>query len=280
MGITALTEHQRALLDRWLPGAELTQNHSWGLVQTTVLQLESPEHGAVIVKAGGPADHHLRRELRAHREWLDPWVRTGHAPRLLHADEEAKLLVTRFLPGTLVEGHGAQDDPDTYRQAGELLSCFHAQQAVTVTDWDARLASRARSWLERPHRIDARSAAILSAEVDSWEPTGEVALVPTHGDWQPRNWLIDQGQVRVIDFGRADLRPRVEDLTRLVRQDFARDPRLEEAFLSGYGHDPRGGSLWRRTLVVEAIGTAVWAFGVGAEPFEQVGLRQIAQLLG
>lgn len=104
--------------------------------------------------------------------------------------------------------------------------------------------------------------------------------MPTHGDWQPRNWLIDQGQVRVIDFGRADLRPRVEDFARLARQDFARDPRLEEAFLAGYGHDPREGSLWRRTLVVEAIGTAVWAFGVGNEPFEQVGLRQIAQLLG
>ncbi|MGW6199374.1 phosphotransferase family protein [Kribbella sp. NPDC055110] len=28
-------------------------------------------------------------------------------------------------------------------------------------------------------------------------------LVPTHGDWQPRNWLVDNGTVRVIDFGRA-----------------------------------------------------------------------------
>lgn len=172
MALSALTEHQRALLDRWLPDAALAHDHSWGLVQTTVLQLESPVHGAVIVKAGGPADHHLRRELRAHREWLDPWVRTGHAPRLLHADEEAKLLVTRFLPGTLVEGHGAQSDPGTYRQAGELLARFHAQQAVTVTDWDARLADRARSWLEQPHRIDIHAAAHLSAEVDAWEPTG------------------------------------------------------------------------------------------------------------
>ena len=109
---------------------------------------------------------------------------------------------------------------------------------------------------------------------------GEVTLVPTHGDWQPRNWLIDEGTVRVIDFGRADLRPALEDLARLARQDFARDPALEDAFLSGYGADPREAGLWRRTLVVEAIATAAWAHGVGDEDFEQVGLQQISRLLG
>ncbi|ATG51716.1 hypothetical protein CFK38_09425 [Brachybacterium vulturis] len=140
-------------------------------------------------------------------------------------------------------------------------------------------ASRARGWLERPHRIDDGAVAALSAEIDGWGLEGEVMLVPTHGDWQPRNWLIDHGELKVIDFGRADLRPRVEDFARLARQDFARDPRLEEAFLKGYGHDPREADLWRRTLVTEAIGTAVWAFGVGNGPFEQAGLRQIAHLL-
>ncbi|WP_245822814.1 phosphotransferase [Brachybacterium avium] len=280
MGMTALTERQQALLARWLPGAELVEDHSWPLVQTTVLQLETPTHGAVIVKAGGPADHHLRRELRAHREWLEPWTRTGHAPRLLHAEEGAKLLVTEFLPGTLVEGHAAQDSPDTYRQAGELLARFHAQHAETVGDWHSRLACRARGWLERSHRISDGAVAALREEIDGWGSDGEVMLVPTHGDWQPRNWLIDHGEVRAIDFGRADLRPRVEDFARLARQDFTRDPRLEEAFLRGYGHDPRESDLWRPTLVTEAIGTAVWAFEVGNGPFEQVGLRQIAHLLG
>lgn len=280
MELPALTDDQQALLTHWLPGAVLVHDHSWHLVQTTVLQLEAPAHGTVIVKAGGLADHHLRRELRAHREWLDPWVRTGHAPQILHADADAKLLVTKFLPGTLVEGDPAQEDPETYRQAGELLARFHAQQVEASTDWNSQLAHRALGWFERPHRIDAESVTALRAEIDSWTRQGEVALVPTHGDWQPRNWLIHQGEVRVIDFGRADLRPRVEDFARLARQDFARDPQLEEAFVLGYGHDPRDGDLWRRTLVVEAIGTAVWAHGVGNESFERVGLRQITQLLG
>lgn len=63
-----------------------------------------------------------------------------------------------------------------------------------------------------------------------------------------------------------------------ARQGVARVPLLEGAFLQGYGHDPREAGLRRCTLVVEAIGTSVWAFGVGNEQFEQVGLRQIAQL--
>lgn len=275
-----LDDHQQALLAQWAPHAALVHDHSWGLVQTTVLELEDPERGTVILKAGGPADHHLARELRAHREWLRPWVRTGHAPQLLAADEEAKLLMTRFLPGQLVEGHRAQDDPDTYRQAGALLARFHAQHTETSREWGTRLAQRALDWLDRPHRIDAPSAAALRAEISTWPRSGEVTLVPNHGDWQPRNWLIDEGTVRVIDFGRADLRPAAEDFARLARQDFARDPALEHAFLQGYGHDPREAGLWRRTLVVEAIGTAAWAHGVGDEPFERVGLRQIAQLVG
>lgn len=77
-------------------------------------------------------------------------------------------------------------------------------------------------------------------------------LVPTHGDWHPRNWLVDDGTVRVTD--------------------------LEVAFLDGYGRDPREPAPWRRTLVGEAVGTSVWAYGVGDHEFEAVGHHQCAAL--
>jgi thiamine kinase-like enzyme len=105
-------------------------------------------------------------------------------------------------------------------------------------------------------------------------------LVPTHGDWQPRNWLVDaDGTVRVIDLGRADLRPAATDLARVDAQDFRRDPALEAAFLDGYGTDPRSPGLWLRTRLREAISTAAWAFRVGDEPFEQQGHQRIADAL-
>lgn len=276
--LTGLSVQQRALIEAWLPGAAAVADHSWGLVATTVLELLG-DQGRFIVKAGGPSDHHIAREIRAHRRWLEPWTSCARAPRLFAADEDAKLVVTHHLPGTLVQGHPAQDDPETYRQAGELLARLHGQYTEVSHHWNTVAAQRALRWFDRPHRIAPDAERALRAEIATWHDEA-VTLVTTHGDWQPRNWLIDDGTVRVIDFGRFDLRPAAEDLSRLSRQDFARDPRLESAFFEGYGNEPREPELWRRTLVGEAIGTAGWAHGVGDEAFEQVGLRQIDQQLG
>lgn len=272
-----LRPQQRELLSRWVPDALVVADHSWGLVETTVLELDSRDCGRLILKAGGASDAHIARELRAHRSWLAPWVTTGHAPELLYGDAPAKVLVTRYLPGRLVEGTAAQDDPETYRQAGELLARFHGQHTTYDIQWNQKFRARVERQLGLPHRIDADLERQVRAEVADW-PGGGADVVPTHGDWQPRNWLVDDGVVRIIDFGRADLRPPVEDFVRLGRQDFARDPRLEAAFLDGYGRDPREPKSWRRNLIGEAVGTAVWAYGVGDEDFEAMGHRLLRSL--
>lgn len=274
--LSSLRPDQRELVAQWLPSAEVVADHSWGLVDTTVLELRN-DGVRLIVKAGGPTDGHIARELRAHREWLRPWVSTAHAPELLFGDGAAKMLVTRYLPGRLVEGTDAQDDPETYRQAGSLLVAFHDQLTVLDDDWNDRFRARVARHLALPHRIDPEIVVMVHAEMSSW-PKGDARVVPTHGDWQPRNWLIDDGTVRVIDFGRADLRPPAEDFVRLARQDFARRPELEAAFLEGYGCDPRESAQWRRALVGEAVGTAVWAHGVGDEEFERFGHDLLAGL--
>lgn len=273
--LTRLDPDQRLLLARWVPDAQVVADHSWGLVQTVVLELSSAAQGHLILKAGGPEDGHIARELRAHREWLQPWTALGRAPLLLYGDAAAKILVTRWLPGRLVEGTPAQDDPDSYRQAGELMAVYHGQLSTHDADWHDKFRVRVERFLDRPHRISPEVESLVRAELLGW-PSGGAEVVPTHGDWQPRNWLIDDGVVRVIDLGRADLRPRTEDFVRLARQDFSRDPRLETAFLEGYGEDPREPEQWRRDLMSEAVGTAVWAYGVGDEEFERFGLRLLA----
>jgi Ser/Thr protein kinase RdoA (MazF antagonist) len=85
--------------------------------------------------------------------------------------------------------------------------------------------------------------------------------------------------VSVIDFGRAAMRPALTDFARLAVQDFRREPKLETAFLGGYGSDPRETDAWHRNRVREAIGTAAWACQVGDEPFEAQGHRMIAETL-
>jgi len=272
-----LSPQQQALVDQWLPSATVERNHSWGLVATTVLEI-AHAGSRFIVKAGGRDDHHIQRELHAHLNWLDPWTSRGRAPTLVHSSADAKLLVTRYLPGELVLGSEHADEPSTYRQAGELLALLHAQTVVTDDDYERRENDKSLAWLSQPHRIAATTVERLQTEIAAW-PTPSATLVPTHGDWQPRNWLIHDDVVSIIDFGRAAMRPAFTDFARLAVQDFRRDPRIETAFLDGYGTDPRETPAWHRTQVREAIGTAAWAYRVGNEPFEAQGHRMIADAL-
>lgn len=275
--LRGLSPRQRALLAEWLPGATIERDHSWGQVQTTVLEMT---HGGsrFIVKAGGDNDHHIERELRAHWNWLQPWTSIGRAPALEHGDALARLLVTRYLPGRLVLGSADAGAPATYRQAGRLLALLHAQTAITSNDYERRENHKSLTWLSGPHRITPSAAERLRAEVASW-PVPPAVLVPTHGDWQPRNWIVHDGVVSVIDFGRAALRPALTDFARLAAQEFRRDPGLEAAFLDGYGADPRERDAWHRTRVREAIATAAWSYQVGDERFEAQGHRMIAEAL-
>lgn len=272
-----LSPQQQALLQRWLPGARVAADHSWGQVQTTVLEVL---HAGTrfIVKAGGEDDHHIERELYAHLHWLLPWTSRGRAPALEHGDAGTKILVTRYLPGRLVLGSDHEDDTATYRQAGELLALFHGQASGTDDDYERRESQKALAWLSGPHRIAPAMTARLQAQIAAW-PEPPAALTPTHGDWQPRNWLVHHDNVGVIDFGRAAMRPALTDFARLAVQEFRRDANLEAAFLDGYGSDPREPDAWQRTLVREAIGTACWSYRLGIESFEAQGHRMIAEAL-
>lgn len=273
-----LPADQQAVLDGWLPGAVLVADHSWALGLRRVLELV---HGGLryALKAGGPDDGHMAREITAHDRWLSPWTVRGLAPLRVASDSRHRMLLSRWLPGELVEGSPAGFDRDTFRQAGLLLRLMHDQSVVVDPDYERRETEKSLTWLGKPHRIAPEVEAWLRAEIDTWNTGLTADLVPTHGDWQPRNWLIDDGVVRVIDFGRADQRPAATDFARLAAQDFRRDPTLEHAFLDGYGTDPRSPGAWHRLLVREAIGTAAWAFQVGDEPFEKQGHRMIAEAL-
>lgn len=274
-----LSARQLELVDAWVPGAALVRDHSWGLVGTTVLELRAADGLTYILKAGDADDHHIARELAAHRRWLAPLTSLGRAPRLIHGDGPAKLLLAEYLPGALVEGTAHETSPDTYRQAGELLALLHGQHAeLDDGRFEARQKEETLAWLGGPHRIDADAVSALTERVRAW-PTPRSVLVPTHGDWQPRNWLVDGGHISVIDFGRADLRPAHTDLGRLAAQQFRRDAALEAAFLDGYGDDPREPDAWLRLRIRDAVATAGWAFKVGDEAYEQQGHRMIADLL-
>jgi aminoglycoside/choline kinase family phosphotransferase len=275
--LASLSAPQRRLLDEWLPGFRVVSDHSWGLVENVVTLVEVGAQ-RFIVKADGASNHHIPRELDAHERWLTPWVAAGRAPRLVAGDRTAKILVTHYLPGHLVLGSRAQQVPDTFQQAGELLAELHAQSGPVHSGYEADQNAKALGNLDKPHRIQPQVETRLREIVQSW-PEESVSLVPTHGDWQPRNWLVHKGRISIIDFGRAALRPALSDWLRLEARDFRYDPAREAAFVEGYGADPRNSPLWFREQLREAINTAVWAYTVGDEPFEPAGHAMIERLI-
>jgi thiamine kinase-like enzyme len=255
----------------------LVADMSWGQVDTRVLRVRSGGSD-YVVKAAGSGNHHIAREISAHESATGPLLRHGWCARLVAADRDANVLITTFLPGALVEGTPGEHDPDIHRQAGEALRTFHDQAARPDDEFDARMTAQALARLDQPHRI-ATDVADRAREILQASPPQTVTVVPTHGDWQPRNWVFDGIRMRVIDFGRFDHRPAATDLCRLAVQQWRADPRLEEAFLEGYGSDPREPEAWRLLQVREAVGTAVWAHQVGDEPFEAQGHRMLREAL-
>ena len=276
--LPGLCADRSEVVTSWFGHLEVVADHSWGLTGTRVLRLRLDDGTQVALKAYGPADHHFARELAAHEQLLER-PNGGRLPRLLHADPERRLLATAWLPGVLVEGHRAERAADTYAQAGGLLARLHEGASRVDGDHEAAADARALAWLDGEHRIAADVEARLRAVIATHEHP-PVRVVPTHGDFQPRNWVIDDdGVVRVIDFGRFAWRPPATDLARLAAQQWIGRPDLAAAFVDGYGADPRGGAAWRRILVREAIGTAVWAHRVGDRAFEAQGHRMIAAAL-
>ncbi len=272
-----LRAEQSALVASWLRSPKLLADLSWGLADTKVLHVLAPA-GQFIIKAGGPDNHHLGRELAAHRAYTGPLVECRRAGCLLHSDSGANLLVMEYLEGHLVEGTQAEQEPGTYAQAGELLRLFHNQERRIDDRYELQATAKSLAWLDRTHRIDPAVEREARRHLAEYRPE-PVTVVPTHGDWQPRNWLVHSGEVRVIDFGRFEFRPAATDLCRLAVQQWRGRPELEQAFLDGYGTDPRSYAVWRIDLLREAIGTAVWAFQMGDEEFENQGHRMLTEAL-
>lgn len=273
-----LSEQQAGFVESWLGEPTLVEDFSWGLVDTVVLHLRT-DAADVIVKAGGRGNHHIGREITAHERFTAPLAELGAAARLIAASREANLLATEYLEGQLVEGGPAEFELQVHEQAGRLLRVFH-DLASHADDTFERLATqKSLAWLDSDHRIAPEHERAARAILTDYEPA-TVTVVPTHGDWQPRNWLVHRDHVRVIDFGRFAFRPAETDLCRLAAQQWRDRPRLEAAFLQAYGLDPRSARLWPMVQLREAIGTAAWAYQVGDERFEVQGHRMLAEALG
>jgi aminoglycoside/choline kinase family phosphotransferase len=281
-----LSDRQCHLLTQWLGRWEVVADLSWPLQDTVVVQVRSypdtqpgnqADDADHIVKAS-LTSHHIGREIRAHQDFLSHL--NLPAPRLEHADLDAGILVTTHVPGDIVQGATAERDPETYRQAGQIL-----RRLQVPGEWSDRYVARlvASSRSRAQEAAGLVPAAQLVAVEDRLRGVHErpVRLHLTHGDYHPRNWLVHEGSVAVIDFGRAAQRSWVSDLVRLRTQQFVGHPELEEAFMAGLGRalTTDDADLLALETIHEALGTVTWSHRIGDADFEDHGRAVIARCL-
>ncbi|WP_372699658.1 aminoglycoside phosphotransferase family protein [Arthrobacter sp. JSM 101049] len=278
----SLSPQQRARLGELYPDASIAADHSWPF-GITVLEFHAGE-AHLLLKASATS-HHLEREYRAHTRWLASLA--GDVPVLVAYDRAAGLLVKTFLPGRLVLGSPAEHDPAVFQQAGTLLGRLHRGLApIRAPHYEESMARKTHAWLGRAGGLAPAAQLRAAADwLEAFRPS-PVELVPTHGDYQPRNWLVrPDGRLAVIDFGRAELRPWYSDLVRMQHGDFATRPGLRAAFMDGYGPGPTpdSGSAddagRRLDALMQAVGTIVWSQGMGDAAFEEHGRTMLARIL-
>ncbi|MFT3852935.1 MAG: aminoglycoside phosphotransferase family protein [Ilumatobacteraceae bacterium] len=212
----------------------------------------------VVGKAHRQAEK-FAAELHAYRRWV-PAI-ADRAPTLLGADPVAQVLLLGHVAGRPPEAA----DPRLHRRAGSLLARFHAAEVTVRLDgFHDHWRSRLDDWMAR-----ARPGVLTETEVDTAghhlavvaglpDPDG----VPTHRDWQPRNWLLDDGgELWAIDFEHARIAAWFEDVMRLWWQEWRAVPELSDAFFEGYGRalDDVERRWLMATSAVAHVSTIVWA---------------------
>lgn len=233
----------------------------------------------VVKAAWGPMRHHVEREVDAHESVAPSLAETGDAQAFIAASRELGIIVLGHVPGVLVEGTAVEHEVETHRRAGALLARIHRRGSRVDEEYEATQTRRARAWLSSDHRIGPDRVVRITDLFDHHEPR-PVTVVPTHGDWHARNWVIENppGRVRIIDFGRFAWRPAHTDLFRCWAGSWRDRPDLEAAHLDGYGEDPRD-DTWSMECLRQAVSTAAWARQMGDEAFEQEGLDMIDRVL-
>ncbi|MER8188505.1 aminoglycoside phosphotransferase family protein, partial [Kitasatospora sp. NPDC094015] len=152
-----------------------------------------------------------RREAFAYRH-LAPALGPGRAPTLLAENPRSLVIVTTALPGTpaIRTALTPDEEREVYRQAGQLAARIHDHPLTDGAISGERLPwgeERERALSRADHaRLSAEEIEIL-AEATRTEPP-HTPIATCHGDFGPRNWIVDRDgdgriPVGVIDFERS-----------------------------------------------------------------------------
>jgi hypothetical protein len=245
-GAVTLSVHIAVMeyVEQILGPCDLEQDLSWAHGLSVVLRLRDAAGDTWFVKRHADRDRHSA-EVSAYRQWV-PALR-ANAPRLRAVNDSLATVILSAVPGEPAPWPGADAgalsetarvaEVALHHQAGRLLHRFH--QARPPVPWENFGAAKAAEFDALTPKASAllgkRELAIARAEVQALATLPCPDRVPCHLDYTPRNWVVSDGVLYILDFELARLDAWLADLSRLHLGIWGTRPDLQEAFLTGYG---------------------------------------------
>ncbi|HUB40349.1 MAG TPA: phosphotransferase [Streptosporangiaceae bacterium] len=280
-----LLDYARAVLGP----CELVEDCTWGYRRSLVLRLRDATGVSWFIKAHGDRDRYLS-ELAAYRSWVP--ALDSRAPRLHAFDSSRQAMILSAVPGQLarwpadtVDGHdaGRSAERAVHRDAGKVLSLLHSSRPATRWDDFAAVKIKEFDSLTSPAAglLRPRQMRAARAEVETLAGIPPAERIPCHHDYTPRNWLVHDGSVHVVDFEWSSRDVWVADLARLHLGIWATRPDLREAFLGGYGRDLDEGdrAMLRGCAVLTGVWLVVKAHETGQPSFEEACRAALLRLI-
>jgi Ser/Thr protein kinase RdoA (MazF antagonist) len=223
-----------AIARRLVGPCDVVADRSWAdLGLSIVLEVMTADGTSLIVKSHNDVFRN-QLEAAAYRNWVASIA--DRAPALVGEDEGSQVLVLTKLDGRAPSG---ELPPSVYADAGAVLRQFHGSgEELVDPGWAAQRLSNLDSWIERmpPGLVDPEDVKWVREQAARLLDLPPPPLVPCHGDFQPRNWLVDRdGRVLVFDFEKARHDWWIHDIQRMWWKEWAGRPDLRDHFLAGYG---------------------------------------------
>ncbi|MCO5974972.1 phosphotransferase [Actinoallomurus soli] len=252
---------------------------SWAREDSRVWRVRGAEGGVWFVKIHQNDRFHYR-EVGAYRSWV-PTLGAA-APRLVAVDSVLRAIVVTAIPGRSL--HGAVHTPDEQRRIfhsiGALAAAIHHSAPAQPASGEPVLLGKLERHLDgaRAH-VAPGDEEFIRAMAQRAAHLPDLELVPTHGDFQLRNLLWDDGTLYVIDFERSEQGPAVRDFVRLS-DAWAGRPDLYEAAMAGYGRPltPAENEHLVVGAVLDAVSGICYGTSHGDLELIERGCRTLARL--
>ena len=257
-------------------------DRSWDLNLAVVLEVVSS--GRTMFVKGHAESRRFRIEVSAYEDVV-PAI-ADRAPGLLWYDEPAQTIATTALRGVSPVDWAVTPASERaiHRDAGTLLRRLHdATPGIELPGWaEAKVEGFERWVAEAPEGLlDPADVDFARSHVSMLESCVPPSGVTCHGDWQPRNWLIDvDGKVLTFDFERVQAEWWCHDLQRLWWREWIDRPDLAEAHFEGYGRAPSDDeiAMLMATSAAGHITQIVWATRHGDADFAEAGRQHLQKM--